>query len=820
MRVPLAWLREYCDPGLSPAEVAERLDLTGTELERIERVGVAAADADGFVVGRVLSVEKHPDADRLSVCAVDDGSGEPRTIVCGAKNVASGQTVPVALPGAVMPDGTKLGKAKLRGVESSGMILAEDELGIGDQHAGIVVLDGDLTPGAPLAEHLPIADEVLELEITPNRPDCLAVYGIAREVHAATGAPLASDPTDADAEASGDDRAEDHAAVEIEDPDVCLRFTARVFEDVTVGPSPLWLKQRLIAAGQRPISNVVDITNYVMLLMGQPMHAFDLDEVRGDRIVVRRARDGERMTTLDDVERTFDASMALVCDAEGPSGIAGIMGGKVSEVSEATTRVLMEAATWVGPNVLKTSKALGLRSEASTRFEKQLHPEQAIAAQRLAARLMVELTGARLVPGTLDEYPRPLEPRELTLRLDRLERVLGERIGDGDVERILVSLGFSTAAADGALTVTVPPWRDADVQREADLIEEVARVYGLDKLPTTLPARERAVGRLTHGQRLRRRLEDALRDRGLDEVVAWSFTAPETLERLRLADEPALRLANPLSEDHSLMRPLLLPGLLDAARRNAAHGSAGVALFESAHVYRPDGALDAPQGSPEGATPAAERHHVAGLLTQSSPATWRSPTGRADFYAAKGFVEALVAVAGLKLVVEPAVRPFLHPGRSARVLMAGEGGDDGREPVDVGWIGELHPVVAREWDLESAAVFELDADLLAELTEGVVPAYEDVTSFPAVLQDIAVVVATDVSAATVEAAVRNGGGDLLTAVEVFDVYEGEQVGEGNRSLALRLEFRAPDRTLTEDEVVERRAAIEAALEEIGGRIRG
>jgi len=842
MRVPLAWLREYCDPGLSAAEIAERLDLTGTELERIEKVGVPATD--GFVVGKVLSVEKHPDADRLSVCAVDDGSGEPRTIVCGARNVAAGQTVPVALPGAVMPDGTKLGKAKLRGVESSGMILAEDELGLGDQHAGIVVLDGDVAAGTPLGEYVAIADEVLELEITPNRPDCLAVYGIAREVHAATGAPLAADPTDADADASGDDRAQDHATVAIEDPDVCLRFTARVFENVTIGPSPLWLKQRLIAAGQRPISNVVDITNYVMLLIGQPMHAFDLDEVRGNRIVVRRAQNGERMTTLDDVERTFDSSMALVCDAEGPSGIAGIMGGKVSEVSEKTTRVLMEAATWVGPNVLKTSKALGLRSEASTRFEKQLHPEQAIAAQRLAARLMVELTGARLVPGTIDEPGAVPEPRELTLRLDRLERMLGERIDDGEVERILASLGFSTASADGALTVTVPPWRDADVQREADLIEEVARVNGLDKLPTTLPARERAVGRLTHGQRLRRRLEDALRDRGLDEVVAWSFTAPETLERLRLGDEPALKLANPLSEDHSVMRPLLLPGLLDAARRNAAHGAAGVALFESAHVYRPDGALNAPDGSPKGAAPAAERHHVAGVLTDALPGTWRSSAIVADFYAVKGVVEALAAVAGLKLEVEPAAQPFLHPGRSARVIVsarpestssvgASGGGDTaapataaavprgaGSQLVEIGWIGELHPLVAREWDLEGAAVFELDADLLAELTEGVVPAYEDVTSFPAVLQDIAVVVATDVSAATVEAAVRKGGGELLTAVGVFDVYEGEQVGEGKRSLALRLEFRAPDRTLTEDEVVERRAAIEAELEQIGGRIRG
>jgi phenylalanyl-tRNA synthetase beta chain len=821
MRTPLTWLREYCDPDLSATEIAERLDLTGTELERIERVGVG--EADGFVVGKVLAAEQHPDADRLKVCTVDVGAGEPSTIVCGAPNVASGQTVPVALPGAVMPDGTKLGKAKLRGIESSGMILAEDELGIGDQHSGIVVLDEHLTAGTPLLDALPIADEVLELEITPNRPDCLSVYGIAREIHAATGAPLAADPSDADVEPSGTDTAEKHASVAIADPEICLRFTARVFENVTIGPSPLWLKQRLIAAGQRPISNVVDITNYVMLAIGQPMHAFDLDKVRGATIIVRRADQGETMTTLDDVERTFDSSMALVCDAEGPSGIAGIMGGQISEVSESTTRVLMEAATWVGPNVLKTSKALGLRSEASSRFEKQLHPEQALAAQRLAARLMVELCGARLVPGTIDAYPHPLAQRTVDLDLDRLEQVLGTRIPDDEVKRILASLGFDVAASGGMLTLSVPAWRDADVQREADVIEEVARVYGLDKLPTTLPARERAIGRLTHSQQLRRRLEDALRDRGLDEIVAWSFTAPATLERLRIGAVPALALSNPLSEDHSVMRPLLLPGLLDAAHHNVAHGANGVALFESAHVYRPDGDLDAPDGSPNGATPAAERHHLAGLLTRSAPATWRTPAGKADFYAGKGVVEALATTVGIELYYEPASLPFLHPGRAATVSAAvSETLPGGGEPglYELGWVGELHPLVAREWDLDGGVAFELDADLLSELTEGVVHTYADVAAFPAVLQDIAVVVASDITAANVIEAVRKGGGDLLAAAEVFDVYEGEQVGEGNRSLALRLEFRASDRTLTEDEVAERRAAIEAALDEIGGRLRG
>jgi len=809
MRVPLAWLASYCDPGLSAPELAERLDLTGTAVERIEHVGVGSAE--GFVIGKVLSAERHPDADRLSVCRVDDGSAEARTIVCGAPNVAAGQTVAVALPGAVMPDGTQLGEAKLRGVRSSGMILAEDEVGIGGGHEGIMVLSRDLPAGAPLTRALPIADEVLDLEITPNRPDCLSVYGVAREVHAATGADLAEDPTVTDAEPAGDSPADSVVSVEIADPEVCLRFIARVFDEVKIGPSPEWLKQRLTAAGQRTISNVVDITNYVMLCTGQPLHAFDLDEVRGGQIVVRRARDGEKMVTLDDADRTFSSDMALVCDAEGPSGIAGVMGGQISEVSGKTTRVLMEAATWVGPNILRTSKHLGLRSEASARFEKQLHPDLAAAAQRLAARLMVELCGARMAPGTIDVYPEPLDPRVVSLRSERIERLLGRRIPEEDVTRILEALGFSTDPAADGFSVGVPYWRDADVRREADLIEEVARMYGLEKLPITLPARERAVGRLSPRQRLRRRLEDTLRDRGLHEVVGWSFTSPEALERLRIGDLPSLSLSNPLSEDQSVMRPLLLPGLLDAAAHNAARGNAGIGLFESAHVYAPDGSLDAPEGSPHGTEPAEESHHLAGLLTLAAPAGWRTPARAADFYAAKGLVEALGAAAGVALEAQPGVQPFLHPGRSAAVVAP--------SGAEIGWIGELHPLVARAWDLEGAAVFEVDFGAVSDAAPGPED-YRDLTSLPAVLQDIAVVAPEDVSAADVLTLVREAGGELLASARVFDVYAGEQVGEGNRSLAIRLEFRAPDRTLTDDEVAARREAIESALGDIGGRLRG
>ena len=818
MRVPVAWLKAYCDPGTSAEEIANTLTMSGLKLERLHRVGVG--DGSYFVVGEVLSADPHPDADRLTVCSVNVGTGT-QTIVCGAPNVAAGQKVAVALPGAVMPDGSNLGKAKLRGVESHGMILAEDEVGIGEDHEGIMVLAENLTVGAPLLEHLPIVDEVLELEITPNRPDAMGVYGVARDLHAATAAPLAEDPTAQDAEPSGDDRAEHHASVEIANPEICLRFTARVFEDVKIGPSPLWLKQRLMAAGQRPISNVVDITNYVMLTTAQPLHAFDLDKVRGRSIIVRRAQEGEKMTTLDGVERTFSSDMALVCDSEGASGIAGIMGGEISEVSDSSTRVLMEAATWVGPNIMRTSKALALRTEASARFEKQLHPEQAIAAQRLAARLMVELCGARMVPGTIDAYPRPAEPRVVPLRAERMERLLGERIEEDTASGILERLGFEPeeagpAGGGGASAWRVPPWRDSDVQREADLIEEVARIHGLDKLPTTLPARKDAIGRLTASQRLRRRLEDLLRDRGLLEAISYSFTSPEALRRLRLADAELLSVENPLSEDLSVMRPLILPGLLDAAHHNAAHGRSGVRLFESAHAYLPSGPLG-PLPEP-GQVPAKEPTHIAVLLTDAAPAGWRTAARFADFYAVKGLLEGLMEAAGVEWRAQEGGPAFLHRGRAATIV-AGAAGAGAGDAVELGWLGELHPLVLREWELDGpVAGFELDVDGLLDLAPQA-STYSDVTSFPAVLQDIAVIVPEDVAAARLAEVVRAGAGELLASLRVFDLYHGEQVGEGNKSLALRLEFRAADRTLTDEEVAERRAAIERELESIGGRLR-
>ncbi|MGH2970232.1 MAG: phenylalanine--tRNA ligase subunit beta, partial [Solirubrobacteraceae bacterium] len=448
MRLPLIWLHDYVDPGLPADALATHLAMTGTEVDRVHRHGVGALEF--FRVGRVLSAERHPDADRLTVCVVDIGQPEPSKIVCGAPNVAAGQVVAVASPGAVMPDGTRLKTAKLRGQESHGMILAEDELGIGIDHDGIIVLPDGLAVGSPLRDALPIATDVLELEITPNRPDCLGVYGVAREVHAATGAPLAPPPW---ADDPGTGGAVAGARVTVEDPDLCPRFTARLFEDVTIAQSPAWLKARLMAAGQRPINNVVDITNYVMLLTGQPLHAFDFDLVAGGALVVRRAREGERMTTLDDVERTLDPSICVICDDEGPTSIAGLMGGERSEVRDSTTRVLMEAANWHGPSLQRTSTRLGLRTEASGRFEKQLAPEQALDGQVVATRLMIELTGARPVDGTIDEGGAGPAPAVLRLRDEKVERLLGTAVPRDDCATILERLGFGVSAAGDGLDV-------------------------------------------------------------------------------------------------------------------------------------------------------------------------------------------------------------------------------------------------------------------------------------------------------------------------------------------------------------------------------
>jgi phenylalanyl-tRNA synthetase beta chain len=872
MKVPLNWLREYCSPDLDTAQIEERLTMTGTKVETILHHGVPAID--NFVVGRVLTVAPHPDADRLRVCEVDIGGAEPAGIVCGAPNVEAGQTVAVALPGARMPDGTKIKAAKLRGVPSAGMILAADELQIDSDHSGIMVLNEllpevELAAGTPLEDVLAISTDVIELEITPNRPDCLGVYGVARELHAATGAPLAVEPWSdepaadmlADTALAGDvpgggvvgiasegdsrARAEEGllrararesppneqpqhlpATVKVECPDLCRRFTARVFEDVKIAPSPPWLKARLSAAGQRPVNNVVDITNYAMLLTGQPLHAFDLDRVAGGSLTVRRAHESEQVTTLDGQTRTLDSEMVVIEDSDGPTSIAGIMGGERSEVQQETTRVLMEVANWSGPNIHRTSWALGLRSEASGRFEKGLAPEQCMHAQVVATHLMVELCGAKALDGTIDVAWEPTPEQTIALREHRVEAILGMPVSRERQAEILRALDFDvTELPEPALEVTVPAVRREDVTREADLIEEVARIHGLEALPTTLPARRGAYGRLSPEQHARRRAVDALVGRGLYEAVGWTFTPPGLHDRLRLPEGDERRraptLENPLSEDQSTLRTTLLGSLLDVASHNSARGMGDVRIFEVGIVFVLGGetapgddggqAAAAKGARGRGETGVVERRSLGVLLSgRVAPATWGAPDPpKADLFAVKAILEALGAALRVEVECRAATQPFLHPGRAAAVVCAGE---------EIGWLGELHPLVAREWGIEGAAAMELSLDRLVARACGQ-NLYRDVISYPGLRLDLAVVLPQDVPAARATELVRAAAGDLLDAVEVFDVYTGAQVGEGRRSLALSLSFRAPDRTLTDADVVPLRERIVQALEELGGELR-
>jgi phenylalanyl-tRNA synthetase beta chain len=820
MRVPLSWLREYCDPASSPegdldvGAIEERLTMSGTKVEAIHHHGVTSTD--GFVVGRVLSAEKHPDADKLKACTVDVGGDQPASIVCGAPNVAAGQTVAVALPGAVMPGGMKIEKRKLRGIPSEGMICSESELEIGAGSEGILVLDGltldaELAPGTPLAEVLPISIDVVELEITPNRPDCLGVHGVARELHAATGAPLAAAPWSDDRGSTGEVAG---AQVCVECPDLCPRFTARVFENVTIAPSPPWLKARLTAAGQRTINNVVDITNYTMLLTGQPLHAFDLDRVAGATFTVRRAREGEQVETLDGVTRTLDGEMVVIEDADGPTSIAGLMGGARSEVQPDTTRVLMEVATWNGPNIHRASWALGLRSEASGRFEKGLQPEQCMHAQAVATRLMIELCGATVAPGTIDVGWQASEAQTIRLREARVQAILGVSVPVARQAEILGALDFATRPADDGLDVTVPPLRRQDVTREIDLIEEVARIDGLENLPATLPARRGAAGKLTHAQRVRRAAEDAIVGRGLHEIVGWSFTEPSLLDRLRLPAEHEMRrvvaLENPLSDGQSIMRPTLLGSLLDAAQHNIARNGPDVAIFESGTVYR---ALD---HDPSSASYAHEHHALGVLLTGAlAPRSWRGEPAAADFFTAKALLGALLDRFNLHWSVREAQWPFLHPGRSAAVLARDEQG----QPVTLGFLGELHPLVAGAWDLERTAAFAIDLGKLAAVAPEVA-AFRPFGAFPVLRQDLAVTLPVAVTARELEHAVRKAAGEMLDRAEIFDVFEGKQVGEGRRSLALALSFRSLERTLTDEDIAPVREKILASVAEIGGELRG
>ena len=763
MRVPLSWLREYVDVDATTAEIADRLAIATGEVERISYRGVADDDGNQgrYLVGRVVEAGKHPNADRLQLCSVDVGEAEPRQIVCGAWNFGAGATVAVALPGAVLPDGRTLERAKLRGTVSDGMILSESELELSGEHAGILVLGEPYEPGTPLRDVLPLGEEVLEIELTRNRPDCLSVYGIAREVAALFRAELQPMPGD-EPELARDE----HPNVTIEDFEGCPRYIGRLFRDVRLGPSPPWLKARLTAAGMRPISNVVDITNYVMLALGNPLHAFDYETLAGGRIVVRRARAGEEFTSLDGNLRKLDPADLVIADAERAIAFAGIMGGLDTEVTESTTSVLLEAANFEPGTILWSSERHALRTEGSNRWEKGVDPYLAPDAARLATQLMVELTGARWV-GDSDVKGDLPEPPVTHYRTGRADRIIGIEIEEQEQKDILESLGFDVVPG---WDVQVPTWRMRDVTREIDLVEEVARVHGLEKIPFTLPLRSAMSGRLSQSQRLRRLVEDVLVGAGFFEAYTLSLVA-------RDPDPEALRLPVPLTSEHAVLRTTLLDGLVAAAAHNVAVGNEEVALFELARVYLPSG-----EQLPD------ERWRV-GAIAQGG------------YLRAKGGVEALHEALGIELRLERTRLPFLHPGKAAA--------------VEAGWVGELHPALLEG----SWGVFELDLDtLFAQVPERV--EYEDVVSYPAVHQDLAFVVPEDVLAGDLVAAGRHAAGAELRDVAIFDVYRGEPIPEGKKSVALHVSFQSPERTLSDEDARAIRERIVAALaEKFGAELR-
>jgi phenylalanyl-tRNA synthetase beta chain len=763
MKVPVSWLREYVDVPATTQEIAARLAIATGEVERITRRGVA--DENGnyglFRVGRVLEAGKHPNADRLQLCRVDVGEGEPRQIVCGAWNFGAGATVAVALPGAVLPDGNRLEQAKLRGELSDGMILSERELELGTDHTGILVLGEPLEAGTPLADVLPLGEEVLEIEMTRNRPDCLSVYGIAREVAALFSAELAP-PPGRDPGAAGSESPD----ITIEDFERCPRYIGRLFRNVAIEASPPWLKARVTAAGMRPISNVVDITNYVMLALGNPLHAFDYDSLRGPRIVVRRAAQGEKFTTLDGTPRTLDAEDLVIADAEGAIAFAGIMGGQETEVREGTANILLEAANFEPVGILRSSERHALRTEGSNRWEKGVDPYLAPQAAALATDLIVDLAGAEWagdndVVGNLPDRP------VIFLRTDRVNRIVGLEIAPEEQRGALDRLGFEVGD-DWA--VTVPTWRAADVTREIDAVEEVARVHGLEKIPFTLPLRSAMFGRLEPDQRLRRLVEDVLVGAGFSEAYTLSLASSDP-------DERALRLPDPLTSEHAVLRTTLLHGLIAAAQHNVNMGNEGIRLFEIARVYLPSG-----EKLPE------ERVRVGAVAEGGFPV-------------ARGAVETLFAALKVEPAFERAQEPFLHPGKAAH--------------VQGGWVGELHPTLLDgEW-----SGFELDLQELLELLPHRI-VYEDVITFPALRQDLAFVVEEAVAAADLVAAAREAAGPELRELRVFDVYRGEGIGEGKKSIAFHAEFRSPEKTLSDDDGrVLREKIVDALGEQFAAELR-
>ena len=783
MQIPLSWLREYVDIDLPPHELAHRLTMAGVEVGEVTELG----GWENCCVGEVLEVSPHPDADSLQLCRVNPGNGEEMEVVCGAPNVAAGQKICFARVGATLYN-THSGRretlkaARIRGVVSEGMICSELELGLGEGHEGIVVLPDDAPLGQPLDDYL--GDAILDLEVTPNRLDCFSVLGVAHEIGALTGKQVrvpevqyAEDGPPITGEAS----------VSVADPDLCHRYTASLIQGLKIGPSPQWLQDRLARAGLRPISNVVDVTNYVMLEFNQPLHAFDLDKVRDKTVIVRRAAPGENLETLDGVPRELNTEVLVIADARDPIGLGGVIGGANSEIGPETTSVLLESATFNSYNNRRTADTFRLHTDASQRFEKGLRPELAPIALRRATQLIQQVAGGAIAQGIYDIYPDSDKPQpKVTMTLRRLKQILGMDVGIQQVEEVFRSLEFQYERVDdSSIQVTVPYWR-SDINIEEDLIEEVVRIIGYDNVPTTMlstPIPYRQPAPMTE---LRARVKEALAAVGLQETISYPVVSGEDLVKVNYDLESAtpLRVANPMSTEHDHLRPTLLASLLGTLSYNEGHNEGPFRFFEQGRVFLP-----LPDRLPD------EREVAAGVISglRSEP-SWLVDNGPLDFFDAKGMLNSALGFLGLTPEWEPATAgdsPALHPGRSARIMCSGN---------RIGILGELHPTVTERFDLRHrpATVFEIYLDALLTLPARSGRNFRSLTRFPSANRDVALVVADDVPAGRVQEILDRHR--LVERVELFDVYSGDNLEPGTRSLAFHVYFQSPDRTLTAEEV--------------------
>jgi phenylalanyl-tRNA synthetase beta chain len=804
MKISRNWLGDFLAAVPPAGELARRLTFAGLEVEAVEYPGARLA---GMVVARIEAAGPHPGADKLSVTEVDAGGGRRLRVVCGAKNFQVGDLVPLAMVGAVLPDGTAIARATLRGVESEGMLCSARELGLADDASGLLLLDRSLTPGTPLAEALGLDDAVLETNVTANRGDALSHLGVAREVAVLTGQTLRR-PTAAVPESTEDASAA--ARIRVDDAKGCRRFAARVMEGVKVGPSPEWMVRRLRACGVRSINNVVDVTNYVMLELGQPLHAFDLERLAGAELVVRRARAGERLTTLDGKDRLLSTEDLLVCDRDRPQALAGVFGGAHAEVSSGTTRVLLEGANWDPVTIRRMARRHQLHTEASHRFERGVDVESGPAGVDRAAALLAELAGATVRRGRIDVYPGPAAPTAVRLEAGRVGRLLGVEVPDAEVARILQALGFLVEAQLPASTVwRVPTWR-VDVSLPEDLVEEVARIRGYDTVPATLPALTEGLKPEPVQGEVERRVRGALSGAGFDEALNYSFVDPVLLPLVteRPLDQigtpvDAVILKNPLTPQQSAMRTSLYASLLPNLAHNLRQGLDSVRLYELGRVYLRD-----PEGG-EGLRPVArEPTRLAGLLWgRRLPRGWTAGDARNDFYDARGAVEAVLSGIGAAAPSARLARLAPYHPRACATLAVGE--------TAIGSVGELHPRVARALDLpEGVFLFELDVEALVRVAD-VVPRLRTLNRFPAVLRDLAVVVPESTPAEDVRAVIREVGGPLVEEVLVFDVYVGKPLPPGRKNLAFALRYRGEDRTLRDEEVAAAHARI---VEEVNRRV--